>query len=239
DAAPPVGESLSEAERRGLAAIEGLLAVGPGLARETALVLAIDRAIHVTGADCAALYLPAAGGELVAPVHRGFVPPPPRLPLGAGIVGRALGERDTIRGGPGDRARDPLLRGHGLEHALAMPVPREGPEVLGVLLVGRRRPAAFGPEALEVLALLADRLALVLGGPARSAAAEARLGEALDLAATAARVAHEAARRLGASRVAILLPEAGGLRVAAAIGVTAGGPPPDPDAEPLATARAT
>src|SRR5262249_18403478 len=106
DAAPPVGESLSEAERRGLAPSEGLLALGPGPARETARVLAIDRAIHVTGADCAALYLPAAGGELVAPVHRGFVPPPPRLPLDAGIVGRALGERDTIRGGPGDRARD-------------------------------------------------------------------------------------------------------------------------------------
>src|SRR5262249_55011589 len=142
-AVSPVGEPLSEAERRGLAAIESLLAVGPGLARDAALVLAIDRAIHAAGADCAVLYLPSAGGERAAPLHGGYTARPPRLSLTGGIVGRAFGQRDTIRAGPDDRARDPLLRAHGLEHAVAMPVPREGHEPLGVLLVGRRRPAAF------------------------------------------------------------------------------------------------
>jgi signal transduction histidine kinase len=237
--APPAGEPLSESERRGLAGLESLLAVGSALPRDTALVLAIDRVIHGAGADCAALFLPTAGGDLVAPVHRGFTPAPSRLTPAEGIVGRALRERETIRAGPAHRAADPLLREHAVEHAVAIPVPPSGAEPLGVLLAGRRRVAAFGPEALEVLVLVADRLGSALAGATRAAAGGARLGEDLDLEAVVSRVAREAARRLGAPRVAVLVPDVSGLRVAAAIGIPAGAPPPDPELPPLASARRT
>jgi hypothetical protein len=60
---------------------------------------------------------------------------------------------------------------------------------------GRRRPVAFEPAALEVLRLLADRLSLVLGAGAGRPAKPERPGDDLDLEATAARVAREAARR--------------------------------------------
>ncbi len=215
-----------------------MLAIGSALPHDAALVLAIDRVVHGAGADCAALFLPTAEADLAAPVHRGFVPASPRLASADGIVGRAFREHEAIRAGPEHRAADRLLREHGVEHALAIPVPWSGSTPLGVLLAGRRRPSAFGPEALEVLAVVADRLALVLGGATRSAAG-ARLGEDLDLAATATRVVGEAARRLGAPRVAVLLPHAGGLRVAASIGIAVDTPPPDPETAPLATARLT
>jgi signal transduction histidine kinase len=237
EAAPP-GEPLDESQRRALAGIESVLAIGAALPHETALVLAIDRVIHGAGADCAALFVPTAGADLVALAHRGFAPAPGRLAPTEGIVGRAFREHETIRAGPTHRAGDRLLSDHAVEHALAIPVPPSGRETLGVLLAGRRRAIAFGPEALEVLTLVADRLAPVLGGGSRVGIAAARLGEDLDLAAAASRVAHEAARLLGAPRVAILLPDAGGFRVAAAIGIVAN-TPPDAQTAPLVTARLT
>lgn len=236
----PVGEPLGEAARRALAALDSLLAVGPDVGRATALLLAVDRVVHRAGADCGAVYLPTADGDLHAAAHRGFTTDPSRLRPPGGIVGRAFLEGETIQAGPIHRSADPLLAQHGLEHALGVPVRRAGAPALGVLFAGRRRPVAFEPAALEVLHLLADRLGLVVGGAGSAAAGEAeRPDEDLDLGATAARVAREAARRLGAPQVAILLPDPGQTRVAALVGIPVDAAPPDVETEPLATAWAS
>ncbi|MBI4013042.1 MAG: response regulator [Candidatus Rokubacteria bacterium] len=235
----PVGEPLGEAARRAVADLESLLAVGPDLDRGTALLLAVDRVVHRAAADCAAVYLPTAEGDLDAAAHRGFTTPPLRVRPPAGLVGRAFLEGETMQAGPAHRGADPLLAQHGLEQALGVPVRRAGGPALGVLLAGRRRPVAFEPAALEVLHLLADRLSLVLGAVGAGTAGEAeRPGDDLDLEATAARVAREAARRLGAPRVAILLPDPGPTRVAALVGIPVDTTAPALEGEPLATVRA-
>lgn len=239
--APPVasvGEPLDEGERRRLAPLESLLAVGPDLAPETALLLAVDRVIHAAGADCAAVFVQTPAGDLEAAAHRGFGAAAPRLEPGQGIVGRAWREGEAIRAGSAHQAVDPFLSAHGLAEAVAFPAGAGPDAALGVVFAGRRRPAAFAADALEVLRLLADRVALVLRTRPAPGPASA-FGQDLDLAGTAARVARELAGRLGAPRVAVLLPDGETLRLAAAIGIPADRVPPPADAEPLATVLAT
>ncbi len=235
---PPVGELLDEGERRRLAPLESLLAIGPDLEPEAALLLAVDRVIHAAGADCAAVFVQAPGGDLEAAAHRGFGAAAPRLPLGQGIVGRAWREGEAIRARPAHQAVDPFLSAHGLAEAIALPVGAGPDAALGVVFAGRRRPAAFAADALEVLRLLADRVALVLRTRTARGPASA-LGQDLDLAGTAARVARELAGRLGAPRLAVLLPDGGTLRVAATVGIPVDRVPPPADADPLAAVLAT
>lgn len=246
-AAPrPVGELLGEDERRDLLPIETLLGVSPDLARDDALLLAIDRAIYGAGADAAALFLATPRGDLEAVARRGFPPGALRVGLAEGLVGRAFAEHETIRAGPDDRTADRLLREHGLQAALALPVGLPDQPPRGVVLAGRRRAAPFGADALAALRLLADRVAVVLGGRPAAGATPAAGGEAeapfvpdLDLARTAAAVAQEAARRLGAPRVALLLPENDGLTLAAGVGLPGGAVLPPSGEEPLRSAIRT
>ncbi|HEV8307871.1 MAG TPA: ATP-binding protein [Methylomirabilota bacterium] len=237
------GEPLGESERRTLGRIKSLLAVQPSLGRAEALFLALDRVIHEAGADCAALFTPGRGDGLEAVARRGFAAGELRVRLDEGIVGRAFVERDAIQGGLAHHASDRLLREHGLGSALALPVRAADGGVLGVLLAGRRRPAAFAGQALETLVLVADRAALVLGvgapGAAASGWATTLLGQDLDLGRVAAAVAQEAAVRLGAARVAVLLPDEGGLTLAAGVGLPEGAVPPDPSAGGVAVAVQT
>jgi signal transduction histidine kinase/ActR/RegA family two-component response regulator len=237
----PIGEPLDEPARRQLAEIESLLAVGPGLGRDAALLLAVDRVIHRAAADCAALFLPTADGDLEAAVERGLGPGVPRLALGEGIVGRAFLGGETIVGTPAHQVRDWLLGEHGLEQALAVPVRLPDQPSLGVLFAGRRRPTAFDAAALETLILLADRVALVLGGAggAGAASAPAAFTTDLDLDRTTAAVARTLALRLGVAHLAVLLLADDGLRVGAGVGVAADAAAPTPEAEPLATVLRT
>src|SRR5919204_1422882 len=66
--APPptiaAGTPLGESERRAVGAVEALLAVAPGLGRETALTLAVDRVIQRAVADCAAVFAADESGRL-------------------------------------------------------------------------------------------------------------------------------------------------------------------------------
>src|SRR5262249_13588162 len=116
-----IGVPLGEAERQALSAVEALLAVGPAAGRETALVLAVDRVVQRAGADCAAVFVPAADGPLTAVAHRGLEPDAARVAVGPGIVDRAFREREVIVAGAGDAEGDPLLRAHALGQAVAVP----------------------------------------------------------------------------------------------------------------------
>lgn len=227
--APVAGAPLDEQARRRLAALASLLAIGPGLSREEAALLAVDRAIHRARADCAAVLMVGEDGRLAPVVQRGFAP---RLPAGLaadGIAGRAMVDAEPILGGPADRDTDPLMRGHALRQALVLPIRAPGASPGGVLFAGRRRAAEFDPEAVEALVLVADRLGLLTVTPptatSEPAAGIAAAPAELDLDRTAAAVVHAVATTLGASAVALLLPEAGGLTLAAQEGLAVGSAP--------------
>jgi signal transduction histidine kinase/CheY-like chemotaxis protein len=241
-AAAPAGEPLDEGERRRLAPLESLLAIGPTLGLDPALLLVVDRAIHAAGADCAAVFVATPAGDLEATAHRGFNAAPPRMAGGEGIVGRAFREQEGIRAGPAHEAADPLLHAHGLRQAIALPAAPAGEAPLGVLFAGRRRAAPFAGDALEVLRHVADRAGLVLrlaAGGVGSGAAGLLLGEDLDPVATAARVAEALAAWLGASPLALLLRDGEDLRLAGGVGLAPDRGLPVPASEPLATAAAT
>jgi signal transduction histidine kinase/ActR/RegA family two-component response regulator len=173
----------------------------------------MDRLIHGAGADCAAILLLEPGGNLILAGHQGFVAAPPDAAADAGIVGRALAERETIVGSTVDHDRDPLLRSHGLGRAVAVPIRLVGCAPVGVILAGWRRPLEVGTEALEILTLLADRLAVVLGSSARDPTLSPPLVVDLDPGRTAEVVARHAAELLGADVVVrILLAGPDGLR---------------------------
>jgi len=213
--AVPSGEPLDEPTRARLAGLESVLAVGPHLGRQVALLLAVDRVIHQAGADCAALFLPNAEGGLQSEAQRGFHLGPLRLATDEGLVGRAFGEGETIRGVPAHQAVDRLLREHDILQALAIPVRAPAGPVVAVLFAGRRRPAAFGDEALATLRLLAERVGLTLAtaSPALEPPPDLlELARELDLDRAAARVARVLAARLGAERAVVLLPEGAGIR---------------------------
>jgi signal transduction histidine kinase/ActR/RegA family two-component response regulator len=203
--------------------------------------LALDRVLYAAGADCAAVFVPTAAGALEPIAQRGFRVAAGGLPLGHGLVGRALAEGDLLQADARHHAADPLLADHGLAHALAVPLGRSPGRPLGVLFAARRRAAPFGGRALAILALVADRAGLVLerqGGRGADDPDEAAPGADLDLAATAGRVARAMARRLRAPAVAVLLPDGAGLRVGGAVGLPLDRVPPPPDAEPCATVLA-
>ena len=235
------GELLPERARRRLRWLDGALGIPPDGSAGAVLDVALDRAIYGAGADCAAVFVPASDGALEPIAQRGFGVAAARLPIGRGLVGRALAEADAFQGDARHHAVDPLLAAHGLGHALALPLGRTSGAPLGVLFAARRRAAAFDGRALAVLALVADRAGLVLerlrARPADDPD-EAAPGADLDVAATAGRVARAMARRLGAPAVAVLLPDGAALRVAGAVGLPLDRVPPPPDAEPCAAVLA-
>lgn len=224
EAPEPAGAPLDETARAGLRGLQGLLAVGPGLALPDALALAVDRAVHRAGADCAAVLLLTPDGRVEAVAHRGFGAEVPLAARDRGIVGLALRDGEIVAGESEDRARDALMREHALVRALALPLRVAPAPAVGVLLAGRRRDVAFAPPDLRVLVLLGDRLGWLLGRAGPSvAAAPAALAADLDVGRAAETVAREAAALLGAPAVAVLLPDGAGLRVEAGTGISAAG----------------
>ena len=87
-ATAPSGAPLDEPTRARLAGLESLLAIGRGMTPAEAYLLAVDRAVTHTRADCAAILQPTGERTLMVLAQRGF-----RLPLepraDEGIVGRA------------------------------------------------------------------------------------------------------------------------------------------------------
>jgi signal transduction histidine kinase/ActR/RegA family two-component response regulator len=232
------GEALDEPTRARLRELESLLALGPPLSSEEIRFLAVDRVIHGAGADCAALFLPAAGGVLETVSGRGLPAGSLRIGLSESIVGRAFVQREVIRAGPGHEASDRLVRELGLAHALAVPVEPPGGPMLGVLFAGRRRAAPFGHHEIETIVLVAERLAHPLAPPVEGAGSVTPEMLTLDLDGVARAIVEAAAARLGATHVALLMPEGERLRLAAARGLPDDAASPDPGAAPLAAALA-
>lgn len=235
-ATAPPGALLDEPTRARLAGLQSLLAIGRGTSQSEACLLAIDRALTHARADCAAILRPSGESTLTVLAQRGF-----RLPLepraDEGIVGRAIHSDEVVQAGPGLGAPDALLDHHGLGAALAIPVHDPTGLPVGVFLVGRRRPVPFEPDTIGTLIVAADRLGEALrpgSERTREQAIPSGLFASLDPARTAAAVATEAAARLGAEAVAVLLPDGDGFVLAGGTGLpddaTAPGPTPTLDA---------
>ena len=226
------GEPLDEGARGDLAELRSVLAIGPDTTLERALVLALDRLIHRAGVDCAAVFIAGADG-LRAVASVGFESAVPVSNDDAGTVGRAIRDGEAIRGGTGTARPDDRARALGLTHTLALPIPGTAEASGAALFAGRRRAVPFDAGALGLMTLVADRLGLVLASrrpraPVPESNAALGLTMDLDLERVSTTIVAAAAERLGAPVVALFLPEAHGLVLAAGKGVPMGRAPADP-----------
>lgn len=125
----------------------------------------LDRTLEALSADTAtALLLEPSSGQLVATAARGIeaeVYQGARIPLGRGFAGRIAAERRPVVVDDIDRydVVNPVLRDNGLRSLLGVPLLVMG-RVLGVLHVGTRTPRRFTASDVELLQMVADRVAL-------------------------------------------------------------------------------
>ncbi|HZQ02623.1 MAG TPA: GAF domain-containing protein [Gaiellaceae bacterium] len=111
----------------------------------------------------AILMLDDEAGELVAHAALGIeeeVERGVRVPLGRGFAGRVAADRQPIVLADVDHADvlNPILREKGIKSLLGVPLLLEG-SVIGVLHVGSLVPRAFDERDVELLQLVADRVA--------------------------------------------------------------------------------
>jgi anti-sigma regulatory factor (Ser/Thr protein kinase)/putative methionine-R-sulfoxide reductase with GAF domain len=135
------------------------------LSVEDLLVELLDRVRDVLGADTAAvLLLDRPNEQLVATAARGIeeeVYQGARVPLGRGFAGRVAASRQPVTIDDIDDADvvNPLLRERGIRSLLGVPL-LAGGELLGVLHVGTLHPRHFAAEDVDLLQMVADRVAL-------------------------------------------------------------------------------
>src|SRR5919201_4532435 len=127
----------------------------------------LDRVTEILAADTAAVLLVEEGGRtLVAraakgleeEVERGF-----KLPIGRGFAGRIAFTREPLVIEDLEQSTikpvNPLFQEKGVRSLLGVPLVVEG-EVIGVLHVGMLSPREFHEGDIELLQLVADRVAL-------------------------------------------------------------------------------
>jgi serine phosphatase RsbU (regulator of sigma subunit)/anti-sigma regulatory factor (Ser/Thr protein kinase) len=127
----------------------------------------LDRITDILGVDTAAVLLVEEGGRTLAAraakgleeeVERGF-----RLPVGRGFAGRVAFTREPVVIEDLDNAPiqpvNPLFREKGVRSLLGVPLLVEG-EVIGVLHVGSLTLREFTDRDIELLQLVANRVAL-------------------------------------------------------------------------------
>ena len=127
----------------------------------------LDRVTEILAADTAAVLLVEEGGRTLAAraakgleeeVERGF-----RLPIGRGFAGRVAFIREPVVIEDLDRSEvqpvNPLFREKGVRSLLGVPLVVEG-EVIGVLHVGSLTQREFHDSDIELLQVVADRVAL-------------------------------------------------------------------------------
>jgi sigma-B regulation protein RsbU (phosphoserine phosphatase) len=125
------------------------------------------RVREVLSADTAAvLLLDQATNELVATAANGLeeeVEQGVRIPLGKGFAGRIAAERNAIVIGRVNHSNvlNPILREKGVRSLIGAPLIAQG-EVLGVLHAGTLTERVFSQGDIELLQLVADRMALAL-----------------------------------------------------------------------------
>jgi putative methionine-R-sulfoxide reductase with GAF domain len=160
----PVGPRKAAAER--LRDIESV--IDARLARldvEELLVELLDRVRDALDADTAAiLLLDEPTGQLVATAARGLeaeVRQGVRIPLGRGFAGRIAATRRPVRVEDIDEADvvNPILRETGIRSLLGVPL-LAGGRLLGVLHVGTLVPRRFSEADVELMQVVAERVAL-------------------------------------------------------------------------------
>ena len=132
---------------------------------EQLLVELLDRVRDVLNAETAAvLLLDEPNGQLVATAARGIeaeVYQGFRVPLGRGFAGRVAAARRpvTIENIDDADVVNPVLRERGIRSLLGVPL-LAGGRLLGVLHVGSIEPRIFDASDVELLQMVADRVAL-------------------------------------------------------------------------------
>jgi len=145
------------------------------LAVEDLLVELLDRVRPMVDADTAAvLLIDEATGDLVARAARGIeeeVRLAVRVPMGAGFAGRIAQTKSPVVLDRVDSSTvtNPILWEKGIRTMLGVPL-LVGSDMLGVLHVGRLEPRPFDGADIELLQVVADRLAGAVRG--RQAAVE-------------------------------------------------------------------
>jgi signal transduction histidine kinase len=138
--------------------------VSASLDLDTTLEAIVDAAHQLIGAESTAILLQEDGDTLVIRVGRGNIVSAvgERIPIGAGIVGRALIEGrpvciDDMLAEPG-RARPDLDEKSGIRSYLAAPLVWRG-ATLGVITVGASQPGLFGEAEVSLAGELAEQAA--------------------------------------------------------------------------------
>jgi anti-sigma regulatory factor (Ser/Thr protein kinase)/putative methionine-R-sulfoxide reductase with GAF domain len=129
---------------------ELLIRVSEALQSDTAAILLLDE-------DRAELVARAAKG-IEEEVEQGV-----RIPLGKGFAGRIASEGRPVILDEVDHSNvlNPILREKGIRSLLGVPLIVQG-RLIGVLHVGTLTPRKFGDEDIELLRLVADRVALAI-----------------------------------------------------------------------------
>src|SRR5687768_1478990 len=125
----------------------------------------LDRTREILQVDTTAiLLLDRRSNQLVATAARGVeeeVVQGVRIPVGRGFAGRIAAEKQAVILDQVDHTTvlNPILRDRGIKSLLGVPLLHAG-DVLGVLHVGTLVPRAFDADDIELLQLVADRIAL-------------------------------------------------------------------------------
>jgi signal transduction histidine kinase len=116
---------------------------------------------------CAVLLLNEAGTELIARAAKGLeeeVEQGVRIPVGRGFAGRVVAERAPVVIPDVERSEvlNPILREKGVKSLLGVPLIANG-DVLGVIHVGALQARTFSPNDVDLLQVVAERVALAVG----------------------------------------------------------------------------
>jgi signal transduction histidine kinase len=162
---------LFEAERLARKRVEAVQAVTDAalahLEVDELLDVLLPRIRESLRADtCAVLLHDAAAGELAARAALGIeeeVEQGVRIPIGGGFAGRVAAERRPVVLDDVDHANvlNPILHEKGIKSLLGVPL-LVGDDVIGVLHVGTLSPRKFTNDDVELLALVAARVALAV-----------------------------------------------------------------------------
>jgi signal transduction histidine kinase len=160
-----------EAERRARQRVENVQAVMDAalahLELDELLSVLLPRIRSILESDtCAVLLLDEEADELVARAAVGIeeeVEQGVRIPVGGGFAGRVAAGRRPVVLDDVDHADvlNPILREKGIKSLLGVPL-LAGDEVIGVLHVGSLTPRLFREDDIELLELVAARVALAI-----------------------------------------------------------------------------
>jgi signal transduction histidine kinase len=163
---------LYAAEREARLRLESLQAVTDvalaHLGLDELLTVLLPRIREILAADtCAVLLVDEAGDQLVARAAVGIeeeVEQGVRIPVGGGFAGRIAAERRPVVLDDVDHADvlNPILRAKGIKSLLGVPLVGVGDDVIGVLHVGSLVPRDFAVDDVELLQLVAERVAIAI-----------------------------------------------------------------------------